>query len=129
MKKIDKTVRKETLYIFLFTLVMSVFMESVYLIIGKWDYTVLLGNLLGAFAATGNFLIMGITVQNALEKDEKDAKNLMKFSQSLRMFLLFAVALIGHLVPFFNLIAVVIPFIFPRIAVTLRALYIKKQGK
>ncbi len=129
MKKIDKTVIKETLYILLFTLVLSALMESVYLITGKWDYTVLLGNLLGAIAATGNFFIMGITVQNALGKEEKEAKNLMKFSQSLRMFMLFAVAIIGHIVPVFNLIAVIVPFIFPRIAVTLRALYINKQSK
>ncbi len=129
MKKIDATVKKETLYIFLFTLVLSALMQSVFLIIGKWNYTVLSGNLLGAFAATANFFIMGITVQKALGKDEKDAKNLMKLSQSLRMLMLFAVAIIGHLVPVFSLVAVVIPFVFPRIAVTLRALFIKKQSK
>ena len=129
MKKIDATVKKETLYILLFTIVLSALMESVYLIIDKWDYTVLLGNILGVAAATANFFIMGITVQNALGKEEKDAKNLMKLSQSMRMLMLFAVALIGYLVPVFSLVAVVIPFIFPRIAVTLRALYINKQSK
>lgn len=129
MKKIDPTVKKETLNIFLFTVVFSALMQSVYLVIDKWDYTVLLGNLLGGFAAVANFFIMGLTVQNALGKEEKDAKNLMKLSQSLRMLMLFAVALIGYLVPVFSLVAVVIPFIFPRIAVTLRALFIKKQSK
>lgn len=127
MKKLDPTVKKETLYIFLFTLVLSVLLQSVYLIIGRWNYTILLGNLLGAAAATANFLIMGITVQNALGKEEKDAKNMMKLSQMLRMLMLFVVAIIGHVAPCFSLVAVVIPFIFPRIAVTLRALFIKKQ--
>ena len=129
MQKIDKTVKKETLYIFLFTIVLSALMESVYLIIGKWDYTVLLGNILGIAFATTNFFLMGLTVQKALGKEEKDAKSLMKLSQSLRMLMLFAVAVVGYLVPIFSLVAVVIPFIFPRIAVTLRALYIKKQSK
>ena len=127
MKKIDSTVKKETLYIFLFTIILSVLMQSVFLVLGRWNYTVLLGNLLGVFAATANFLIMGITVQNALGKDADDAKNMMKLSQMLRMLMLFAVALIGHFVPFFSLVAVVIPFVFPRIAVTFRALLIKKQ--
>ena len=127
MKKVDSTVKKETLYIFLFTVIFSVLMQSVYLVIGRWNLTVLWGNLLGVAAATGNFFLMGLTVQNALGKEEKDAKNLMKISQSLRMLMLFAVALVGYLVPFFNLVAVVIPFIFPRIAITLRALLIKKQ--
>ena len=129
MQKIDKTVKKETLYIFLFTIVLSALMESVYLIIGKWVYTVLLGNILGIAFATTNFFLMGLTVQKALGKEEKDAKSLMKLSQSLRMLMLFAVAVVGYLVPIFSLVAVVIPFIFPRIAVTLRALYIKKQSK
>ncbi|MBP3442163.1 MAG: hypothetical protein J6L62_05095 [Clostridia bacterium] len=126
MKKIDSTVLKETGYIFLFTFIFSMLMQSVFLIIGKWDYTVLLGNLLGLAGAVGNFFIMGLTVQSALNKSEDDAKKLMKLSQSLRMLMLFAVALIGHLVPFFNLIAVVIPLIFPRIGIAVRSLFIKK---
>ena len=128
MKKIDPTVKKETLFVALLTFVFSVLLQSVFLVIGKWDYTVLLGNLLGASAAVANFLIMGLTVQAALGKEQKDAKNMMKLSQMLRMFMLFAVALIGYLVPVFKLVAVVVPFIFPRIAVALRAISIKKQG-
>ena len=126
MKKIDSTVLKETGYIFLFTFIFSMLMQSVFLIIGKWDYTVLLGNLLGLAGAVGNFFIMGLTVQSALNKSEDDAKKLMKLSQSLRMLMLFAFALIGHLVPCFNLIAVVIPLIFPRIGIAVRSLFIKK---
>jgi hypothetical protein len=129
MNKVDSTVKKETLYIALFTFIFSLMLQSVYLILGRWDYTVLLGNLLGGAAATANFFIMGLTVQKALDKEEKDAKSLMKLSQSLRLFMLFAVALIGYLVPVFNMVAVVVPFLFPRIAVTLRALFIKKQSK
>ncbi len=127
MKKIDSTVLKETAYIGMFTLIFSAVMQSVFLIIGKWDYTVLLGNLLGGAAATGNFLLMGITVQNALGKDEKDAKNLMKFSQSMRLLLLFVVALIAYLVPVFSTVASIVPFLFPRIAVTIRGIIIKKK--
>lgn len=129
MKKIDRTVLKETAYVAAFTLIFSAIMQSIFLIIGKWDYTVILGNLLGAIAAVGNFLLMGITVQNALGKDEKDAKNLMKFSQSMRLLMLFVFALIGYLVPVFNTVAAVVPFLFPRIAVTLRGIFIKKNEK
>ena len=59
---------------------------------------------------------------DALAKEEKEAKNIIKFSQSARLFLLFGVALAGYLIPVFNIIAVVIPFLFPRIAVMLRPL-------
>ena len=127
MKKIDPTVVKETAYITVFTIIFSILMQSVFLILQKWDYTVLLGNLLGIVAVVLNFLLMGITVQTAVTKEEKDAKNLMKLSQTGRLFMMFAFALIGYLVPVFNAIAVVIPFLFPRIAIMFRPLFDKKR--
>ncbi len=125
MNKIDATVRKETCYIAVCTLLFSVLMEAVFLLFGKWDISVLLGNIWGAIGAVCNFLLMGITVQHALQKEEKDAKNLVKFSQTARMFFLLAFAMVGYFVPQFHTIAVVIPFLFPRIAVSLRPLIIK----
>ncbi|MBR3869609.1 MAG: hypothetical protein IKM66_09875 [Clostridia bacterium] len=127
MKKIDRTVMQETVFVFAFILIFSVLMEAVYLIIDKWDFPILWGNLLGAFAAGGNFFLLGLTVQSALGKDEKEAKNRMKLSQMMRMLMLFVVALIGYLVPVIDIVAVVIPFVFPRIAVALRYFFIKKK--
>lgn len=127
MKKIDPTILKETCYIGAMVFIFSLALQSVFLIIGKWDYTVLLGNLLGFVAAVGNFFLMGLSVQSSLGKEEKDAKNTMKLSQSLRLLLLFVIALVGYLVPVFNTLAVLIPFLFPRIAVALRPLFMKKR--
>ena len=127
MKKIDATVKKETTYIFAITVILSVLMQSVFLIVGKWDYTVLLGNLLGIIAAVGNFFVMGINIQSALGREEKEAKNLIKLSQTLRMLALFVIAMIGYLVPVFNIVAVIIPYLFPRIAVSLRPLFTKER--
>ena len=127
MKKIAPTVLKETGYIATMVFIFSLLLQSVFLIIGKWDYTVLTGNLLGFVAAVGNFFLMGLSVQSSLGKEEKDAKNLMKLSQSLRLLLIFVIALIGYLVPVFSTIAVLIPLLFPRIAVALRPLFMKKK--
>ncbi len=128
MKKIDATVLKETGYIAVVTLILSVLMQSVFLVVGKWDVTVLLGNLLGGVAAIGNFFLMGLTVQSALGLEVKEAKNRMKLSQMLRTLLLFGIAVVGYVVSVFNLLAVIIPYLFPRIAVALRAVSAKKQG-
>ena len=125
MKKIDKTVLKETLYVAVVTFLLSLLMQSVFLIIGKWDYTVLLGNLLGYSVAVGNFFLMGLTVQSALGKSEKEAKNTVRISQGLRFLLLIVVAAIGCIAPVFNIISVVIPYLFPRIAVAMRPLFKK----
>lgn len=121
MKKIDPTVKKETCYILIWMLILSAVMQAVFLISGKWDYTVLLGNILSVFTATSNFLLMGITVQNAVEKDEKDAKNTMKVSQSLRTLGMFVIIAIGVIAPCFNTWTCVIPMFFPRVAMLFRS--------
>ena len=70
---------------------------------------------------------MGLFVQKAVTQDEKDARQTVKASQSLRMAGIFVLAVIGILVPFLNSIAVVIPLVFPRIAIMLRPLMNKNQ--
>lgn len=125
--KLDPTVKKETVYIAFWVVVFSVFTQAVFLIIGKWDYTVLLGNLLSGIAAISNFLLMGITVQKAVLKEEKEAKSLIKLSQTLRSFFLLAVAVIGLTIPVFSIWTVLIPLLFPRIAIALRPIFMKNR--
>lgn len=126
MRRVDATVRKETGYIASFVLIFSALMQAVFLIAGEWDYTVLLGNLFGGAVAVGNFFLMGLTVQAAVLREEKQARNLIKLSQSGRMLLLFAAAAIGVLIPHFNLLSSILPLFFPRIAIALRPLFMKK---
>ena len=126
MKKFDPAVRAQLLYVAAATLILSVLLQAVFLVIGYWDYTVLLGNLLGIVAAVGNFLLMGLTVQSALDKEAKDAKNFMKLSQTMRVLLLFVIAVVAYVVPVFNVLAAVIPYLFPRFAIAFRPL-IKKD--
>lgn len=127
MKKTDPTVKKETIYIAVWTVILSVFIHSVFLILKRWDLTVLYGNLLGIFVAVLNFFLLGRTVQSALLKDEKDAKNAMKVSQMLRYLLIIIVVAAAALLECFNIIAVVVPLLFPRIAITFRPLFDKKS--
>lgn len=129
MKKIDAAIKRETVYIAVIVLLLSMLMQAVFLIIGRWDYTILLGNLLSGGVAVLNFFLMGLTVQAAVQKNEKDAKTTIKGSQSLRMFMLFAVSAVGVLLPCFHALAVLIPLLFPRIAVALRPLFHKHLEK
>lgn len=128
MDKIDATVIKETKYIAIWVLVLSALMQAVFLVIGKWDYTVLLGNLLSGAAVILNYFLIGITVQKALEKDEKDAKNTMKVSQLYRFLFLAIVITIGAVLPCFNIWAVIVPMFFTRIAIAFRSFFDKKRS-
>lgn len=126
MTKLDKTVARETVYIFVWELILSVLMQAIYLAVGLWSNKVLFGNLISAYFAVLNFLLMGMTVQNALKMEEKDARHAMRFSQSARMLMLFLAA--GTGVYFCDPIASVLPLFFPRIAVGFRPFIGKKNA-
>ncbi len=128
MLKVDKTVLKETKYIAAVTVILSVLLQAVFFIIQKWNYTVLLGNVLGVIAAVGNFFLMGLTVQRAVKLEEKEAKKLMKSSQALRNFGLFVIGMIGVLLSVFNTVAVLVPLFFPRFAILLKP-FVDKEYK
>ncbi len=128
MPKIDKTVQKETGYIALWVLIFSILMQATFLVIGKWDLTVLFGNLLGGALAILNFFLMGIGVQKAVRKEEKEARDLMKLSQTLRSFLVLVVVIVGIVLHCFHTVAVILPLFFPRIAVAIRPLFMKKEA-
>lgn len=117
MKKTDRTVLKETKYIAAWVIILSVVMEAVFLIIGIWDYKVLLGNIFGGAVAVLNFLLMGMTVQKAVMTNEKDASASMKLSQALRNLMLLIAAVLAITLPIFNGAAAIIPLFFPRIAI------------
>ncbi len=125
--KIDKTVIKETKYIASFVVIFSVLMQAIFLIIDRWNYTVLLGNLWGSAVAIGNFFAMGLYVQKAVSREEEDAKRTMKTSYSVRMAAVLLLTIVGVVIPIFHWITVVIPLIFPSIAVFLRPLIDKNQ--
>ena len=102
-------------------------MQVVFALLGFWDWTVLAGNALGGCAAVGNFLLMGVTIQNAVMMEKKDASTRMKASQKLRMLMLLGVGLLAALVDFLNLWATLIPLFFPRFAIALRPLFDKEK--
>ncbi len=119
MKKIDPAVWKETRYIALVTILLGALQQAVFLVIGKWSFSVLLGGIYGWAAALMNFFLMALTVQKAVSQEEKDAKNTMKLSQNLRLLGLFVLAMIAYLLPFINTISAVLPYLYPRIAIYL----------
>ena len=127
MIKVDATVKNETRYIAFFCLALSVIMQIVFILLKRWSYTVVLGNLLSLAVAILNFFAMGITVQKAVTLEVNDAKKLMKSSQNLRKACIFVAVVIGVIAPVFNTIAVFVPLFFPRIAVSFRPLIKDKK--
>ena len=119
MKKCGQAVIKSTQTVGIWTLILSAVLQAVYLIAGIWSYKVLCGNLLTGFFAVFNFFLMAVYIDKATQKDEKDAKMMVKASQSLRMIMLFAAVGVG--VYFFDIWASIIPVFFPTVSILLQS--------
>lgn len=128
MKHIDKTVLRETAYIATWVLIFSAILQSVFLILTRWDLTVLLGNLLSGVTVILNFFLMAISVSRAVQMEEKDAAAHLRLSRSLRTLFMFVIAVVGVSLPaVFNLWSVLIPFLFPRAAIALMPVLRRKD--
>ena len=118
--KIEPAVKLESKRIAIGVLAMSVIMEIVFVVLGRFDYTVLLVNLLGVGWAILNFFLMALAVQKSVKKElPQEAKLVLQNSYTKRLLFSVAILLIGIKVEYFNWISVVIPLIFPRITIAI----------
>ena len=124
-RNIDPVVQKETRFIAAVVLILSGLMQIVFLVLGEWDYKVLLGTLWGMLLAVGNFFLMARTVEKAVSLNPEDVKKKVQTSLQLRLAGLVLGCVIGGLVPFMNTFAVLVPQFFPRIGVAVRGLMLK----
>lgn len=84
--KLQPAVKKETAHIALGVAVGVAVMLAVFALLGRFDYTVALGGVLGGAVAVLNFLLLGLTVQKITrETNEERGRKLMQFSYSMRM--------------------------------------------
>lgn len=129
MGKVDTIVMKETKSLALVVLILSALLEAVYLIIGHWNYTVLLGNILGGGVGLLNFFLMGISLQKALSKQVSDAKATARLSQTYRNIMILAVLAIAYLAPCFDIIPTIISLFFATLGVYSKLFVAKKDTK
>ena len=129
----DPAVKKETGYIAAWVVLLSLIMEAVFLLIRKWDLSVLFGNIGGAAIAVGNFFLLALiatrAVNRAVENGKpEEAASRVKATATIR--LLGCVALCVILIAVFktNVYATLIPLLFPRIGIAFRPMIDRKRG-
>lgn len=120
MDETKKTVIREGSFIAVVVAFLSAIMELIFLLIGEWDYTVLLGNLVGAAVAITNFFLMEITICKSVGMDPAYVKKKFTRSYMLRLILMAACAILVVVLPCFNSIAGLIPLLFPSIGAVIR---------
>ena len=125
----DPAVKKETGYIVLWVVLLSLIMEAVFLIIGKWDLSVLFGNLGGAAGAAGSFFLLAVTVSRAVASGTPEqASQRVKASAGLRLIGSGAVVALLIGVAGTNVFATLIPLLFPRIGLFFRPAIDRRRG-
>ena len=92
----------------------------------KFDYTVVLGSLVGAAVAIGNFAGICFVVQKIIdEPDEKRRKATLQLSYNSRMLLQALWVVVAVAAPCFQPFASVLPLFFPRVTIY----YLQITGK
>ena len=125
----DPAVKKETGYITVWVLLLSLLMEAVFLIIRQWDLSVLFGNLGGAVLAVGNFFLLAYTVSRAVDKGKpEEAAQRVKATATLRLIGVGALSALFIGAFKTNVLATLIPLLFPRIGLFFRPMIDRKRG-
>ncbi|MBQ6060895.1 MAG: ATP synthase subunit I [Clostridia bacterium] len=125
----DPAVKKETGYITVWVLLLSLLMEAVFLIIRQWDLSVLFGNLGGAVLAVLNFFLLAFTVSRAVDKGKpEEAAQRVKATATLRLIGVGALSALFIGAFKTNVLATLIPLLFPRVAIAFRPILDRKRG-
>lgn len=114
--KLAPSIKKETGHITLGVLAGDAVMLAVFALLKRLDTTVWLGTLLGSAGAIGNFLLMALNLQKAMNDSDR-AKFLVQKSYTLRMLGMVAVMIVGFVAPCFHVVAVVVPFLLPSVTI------------
>ena len=129
MAGLDPAVRKETGYIAVWEVLLSLLMEAVFLVIRRWELPVLFGNLGGAALAVGNFFLLALTVSKAVEKQKpQEAATRVRATATIRLIGMGGLAALLIGVFHTNVYATLIPLLFPRAAIAVRPLMDRKRG-
>lgn len=114
--KLSKDVKKYILSISGISLVLTAVMLGVFALIGQFSLNVLWGALLGLFLVILNFILLAVTLEKATNMQSR-GKAIIATSYTSRMLMLLLGSIFAIVYLKVNPIALVIPYIFPRIAI------------
>ena len=124
----DTSVKKQLMTVCALNAALTAVENVVFLVIGKWDMTVLAGSAWGWLVTSVYFLMICISIPSAiLQGDPEIAKRKVQASYYLRMAVIAAGIIRAIKAPFMNYVAALIPLLFTRISITL--INLRQGGK
>lgn len=129
MARLDPSLRRDLKYLTVCCLILSLLMEAIFLVVTRrLPLSVPAGNAAGLLASLLNYYLLCLTVQKALAGKPEDADKRMRLSKSLRMLMQAAVCALAIGLLKTNAFATLIPLVFPRIALTAKPAWDRRQG-
>ena len=124
-------VLRQTLWFGLGILAGTILMVLVFLAIGRFDLSVLIGAVVGTLVSVGNFFFMSVSLTNASnsETDPGAAANKAKGGYILRMLIVGAILVLGIKSGYCNVFATLIPLLFGRPVLMLEEFFLKNGDK
>lgn len=130
MTQSRKLVLKETSIIALGQVICLAVMYGAYALLGKLGLSVLLGGLVGALLATGNFFSMAVVTSLAADRaetqDVEGGKRMIKGAYPVRILALAGLLVICAKSGYFDVLALVLPLLFVRPIITIAEFFRKK---
>ncbi|MBR4725959.1 MAG: ATP synthase subunit I [Lachnospiraceae bacterium] len=128
MVSVQPAVRRETRNVAFITFVGVLIMFAVFSVLNiflpdsvPFNYTVILAGICAGIVATLNFFLMGLAVQKvASATEEKEAKKIMQKSYYSRFGLQILWVAAAIIAPCFNIVAGLIPLMFPGFGIRMR---------
>lgn len=121
--KLNKAIRRELAFVAVGLAAGDVLICAAFALLHKFDYTVPLGAVWGSAFALLNVYLLGLRVQRVADSEDTDkkiAQNRLRSSYFGRMMLMVFAIVVGVIVPFFNYISTLIPFLIPQPVMMLR---------
>ena len=130
MSESRKIAIRETLYILIGVVVLTAIMFGVYALLGRFQWSVLWGGIVGAFLSVGNFFFMAMIATLAADKaqsqDVEGGLKLMKSSYPLRLLVLAGALVVCAISDYFDILALVLPLLFVRPIILVKEFFTKK---
>lgn len=114
--KFTQEVKKNILWVSVGSIILCGIVLLVALLIGQFTTSVLVGALIGTFITIANFILLAFSLQKAVDKPES-GKGIAGISYFLRNLMLLLLSIAAILFLKVNVIALLIPYIFPRIVI------------
>jgi hypothetical protein len=130
--KAHKSVLQETAPLLLGLMLCTGLMICVFLLLDKYDSSVLLGGIAGALLAAANYFLMalgtGLAADKAQQQDVKGGQAVIQISYIVRMIGLFVILALLAKSGLCHPLALVLPLVFVRPCLTMAEIF-KKKGE